>query len=202
MAANYPSSLPVKDPAGSLLSSNPHSALHNNMYDEIVAIATELGINASGAAADVAARIALLESGAWVDSTTTTIWQGTATPNISKTINYSKVRKSLAGETSAGWEWAFSYTLTGSGTASNAIKVYAPFGWGSTSWTWGHGTIYDSSANLMYICNLSGTGSPNGFQFSTDDYGFYWGASGGYNVAAASGDILTGYCIVPASTAT
>ena len=56
MAASYPASLPVKDPAGANLSTNPHSALHDGMYDEIVAIATELGTNPKGTAASVKAR--------------------------------------------------------------------------------------------------------------------------------------------------
>ena len=57
MAANYPSSLPVKDSAGSSLASNPHSSLHDGMYDEIVAIGTELGTNPKGTAATVKARL-------------------------------------------------------------------------------------------------------------------------------------------------
>ena len=56
MAASYQASLPVKDPAGANLSTNPHSALHDGMYDEIVAIATELGTNPKGTAASVKAR--------------------------------------------------------------------------------------------------------------------------------------------------
>lgn len=62
MAASYPASLPVKDPAGANLSTNPHSALHDGMYDEIVAIATELGTNPKGTAASVKARFDALPS--------------------------------------------------------------------------------------------------------------------------------------------
>lgn len=57
MAANYPDSLPVKEAAGANLSSNPHSTLHDDMYDEIVAIATELATNAKGDDASVKARL-------------------------------------------------------------------------------------------------------------------------------------------------
>ncbi len=63
MAASYPASLPVKDPAGTNLSTNPHSALHDGMYDEIVAIATELGTTPKGTAASVKARLDALPRG-------------------------------------------------------------------------------------------------------------------------------------------
>lgn len=57
MAASYPASLPVTAAAGANLSTNPHSTLHNNMYDEIVAIATELGTSPKGTYASVKARL-------------------------------------------------------------------------------------------------------------------------------------------------
>jgi len=72
MAANYPSSLPVKEAAGANLSTNPHSSLHNNMYDEIVAIATELGTAPKGAAASVKSRLDNLDL-LRAESTVTTI---------------------------------------------------------------------------------------------------------------------------------
>ena len=63
MAASYPASLPVKDPAGANLSTNPHSTLHDDMYDEIVAIATELGTTPKGTYASVKARLDALPRG-------------------------------------------------------------------------------------------------------------------------------------------
>lgn len=70
--ANYPSSLPVADPAGVNLASNPHSTLHDDMYDEIVAIATELGTLPKGTAASVKARLDALPLGVIEYASTTT----------------------------------------------------------------------------------------------------------------------------------
>ena len=63
MPASYPASLPVKDPAGANLSTNPHSTLHDGMYDEIVAIATELSTNPKGTYASVKARLDAMPRG-------------------------------------------------------------------------------------------------------------------------------------------
>lgn len=57
MAASYPTSLPVKNAAGANLSTDPHSTLHDGMYDEIVALATELGTLPKGTFATVKARL-------------------------------------------------------------------------------------------------------------------------------------------------
>ncbi len=57
MPASYPTSLPVKNAAGANLSTDPHSALHDGKYDEIVAIATELGTSPKGTFASVKARL-------------------------------------------------------------------------------------------------------------------------------------------------
>ena len=61
MTAVYPGSLPVKEAAGANLSTNPHSQLHDDMYDEIVAIATQLGTSPAAPAATVKARILAAE---------------------------------------------------------------------------------------------------------------------------------------------
>lgn len=73
MAANYPGSLPVKEAAGANLSTNPHSQLHDDMYDEIVAIGTELGTAPSGAETTVKARLDRVTPtlGAWTPWTPT-----------------------------------------------------------------------------------------------------------------------------------
>jgi len=76
MAASYPASLPVKDPAGANLSTNPHSTLHDGMYDEIVAIATELGTTPKGTAASVKARLDALPRGVVGYGRTTTAQTG------------------------------------------------------------------------------------------------------------------------------
>lgn len=69
MAASYPGALPTKITAGTYLDSNPHDVLHDSMYDEIVAIATEIGTLAKGSYADVSTRIAAtsLNTNYWAD---------------------------------------------------------------------------------------------------------------------------------------
>jgi hypothetical protein len=56
----YPSNIPTTGDlpdAGANLSSNPHSALHDDVRDEVIAIAGELGIAPSGTASTVRARL-------------------------------------------------------------------------------------------------------------------------------------------------
>ena len=60
--SDYPGAIPAL-PEGSTnatVSENAHPALHNNVNDEVNAMATELGVNPSGAAATVAVRLASL----------------------------------------------------------------------------------------------------------------------------------------------
>jgi hypothetical protein len=64
--AVYPSGLPTSGDipdAGADLAANPHSSLHDDMRDEIVAICAELGVGPSGSAATVRARLDDLSKG-------------------------------------------------------------------------------------------------------------------------------------------
>lgn len=72
MDANYPASLPIKNPAGANLGVNPHSGLHDEMWDEIIAVATELGTSPKGVFASVKARLndMLQEPAAWTPALT------------------------------------------------------------------------------------------------------------------------------------
>jgi hypothetical protein len=73
--AVYPAAIPtvvtIPD-AGADLSTNPHSALHNDLRDEVIAALAELGISPSGADATVRARLDRIDG-------TPTAW----TPTIS-----------------------------------------------------------------------------------------------------------------------
>ena len=56
----YPGAIPSSGDlpdAGANLSSNPHSSLHDDVRDEVIAIATELGVEPSGTEATVRARL-------------------------------------------------------------------------------------------------------------------------------------------------
>jgi hypothetical protein len=56
----YPSNIPTTGDlpdAGANLSSNPHSSLHDDVRDEVIAIAGELGVEPSGTASTVRARL-------------------------------------------------------------------------------------------------------------------------------------------------
>lgn len=115
MTANYPSSLPVKDPAGALLSSNPHSALHNKMYEEIAAIAGELGTNVSGPSSTLSDRIGKFELGAWTDYTNSSplLQNNTAIAvNTASALHFSRYIQ--FGPLVL---WRFNYVISGTGTA-------------------------------------------------------------------------------------
>lgn len=185
MAASYPSSLPAKDSAGANLSTNPHSALHDDMYDEIVAIATELGTLPKGTATSVKARLDLFESGAWT-SYTPTVSQGAST-DIAKTVHYAKYAR-----------WGrlvmcnVSVSVTASGSAGSAVNVTLPVSaaYVSAGLSAGSVYLYDASITTKYIC----TAIPS----STTTVAFYasgvsaaggWGADP--NVALANTDFIT-----------
>lgn len=105
MAASYPSSLPVKDAAGANLSTNPHSTLHDDMYDEIVAIATELGTLPKGTAATVKARLDSMAGppSAWTAPTLLNSWAnyggGYQTPEYRKIGDIVYLRGIIGGGT-------------------------------------------------------------------------------------------------------
>ena len=68
MAASYPTGLPTKTAAGANLGTDPHSTLHDSKWDEIVAIATELGLVPSGSDSTVRARLDRIDD-AWASFT-------------------------------------------------------------------------------------------------------------------------------------
>jgi len=63
--AVYPSSLPTSadiPDMGANLGSNPHTALHDDLRNEVVAIAAELGVQPSGSSATVKARFDVMST--------------------------------------------------------------------------------------------------------------------------------------------
>jgi hypothetical protein len=183
MAANYPAALPVKTVAGATLAANPHSSLHNKMYEEVVAIATELGTNVSGASATLAARLDLIAMGkaTWNSGTV-----NQSTSNISKTIN-----RSVYFQHGSTIHWHFNYSMTGSGSAGTAITLSLPVTAIDTRAILGPALYQTGSAS--YVCMMKGdsTTSVKLFCEGYTDAGL--GASPSF--AVASGHVIQGYIV-------
>lgn len=143
MAASYPSSLPAKDAAGANLSSNPHSTLHDDMYDEIVAIATELGTLPKGTSATVKARLDLFETGAWTSWTPTVTQTGSVTVTNTRSV-YARYGRTI--------HFSMVVTVTGSGTGSSVVQTSLPVtaAGGSARVLSGAGRIYDLSTTTSF----------------------------------------------------
>ena len=141
MAAVYPGTLPTYTAAGTYLDSNPHDALHDNLYDEIVATATELGVNAKGSAASVSARIAALEAD-WtsVTSGVTTVSQNGGTFTFSPSGRKHKQVGNLV------FFYMYVNINTGTGTAGYPLTLSLPHTIDQDSCQL-YGMIADSSAS-------------------------------------------------------
>lgn len=182
MTAVYPGSLPVKEAAGAQLSTNPHSQLHDDMYDEIVAIATELGINASGPAATVAARIEALEPD-WESYAIAAASQGGSVSLSVSHSSYEVINKRVT--------WNFRLQMTAAGTANNAFQLALP-------------VVAVSSSSIVGVGSILQTTHATGIWagFSTAAVGFrvdgqtgWWGQTP--NVAIANGATLYGSITYP-----
>jgi hypothetical protein len=198
VTAVYPASLPVKEAAGALLSSNPHSQLHDDMYDEIVAIATELGVNVSGSAATVAKRIEPWFSSWQTDGRTTeTFWTQSAT--ISYTNNYSAWRR--IGN--MVW-WQFKITATSAGTSGSTIRIYLP---NSLAAGGGNGTILAGGVAHIWRSTFAWTAYPYASSGNTYiQFSAFSVNTGGLlgsvpTMAVASGDYMIGDVFFTTSTA-
>ena len=78
--AIYPAALPTSADiadAGANLDDNPHSVLHDDMRDEIVAICAELGVDPAGSATTVKARLDRVENRTFENITPTSPYSGT-----------------------------------------------------------------------------------------------------------------------------
>ena len=190
MAASYPASLPVKDPAGANLSTNPHSTLHDGMYDEIVAIATELGTTPKGTAASVKARLDLFAT--TLTPVTPQLDQG-ATVNIAKTVAYAKHVR--LGQLIV---FLFSIQANDAGTAGSQATVALPVTAAAASGIWGSGTILDLSTGTTHVGAWQGT-STTKISLATKDSALSgWGATP--NLALANGDFLNGVAVYESAT--
>ena len=183
MAASYPASLPVKDPAGANLSTNPHAVLHDGMYDEIVAIATELGTNPKGTAASVKARLDRFDIGAWT-SHTPTVSQG-VTSNVSKTVNYSKWVRADRAIT-----WTFHLTITSPGTSGSVVELTMPVAAVAVSAIVGSGFCIDASVQGYAGAWIGSTTTTIVFETHANTAGGGFGVAP--NIALASPDELFG----------
>ena len=108
----YPGAIPSSGDlpdAGANLSSNPHSSLHDDVRDEVIAIATELGVEPSGTEATVRAR---LDQGLGLREIVTFTNDGTFTKASYPWLRAVRVRAVGAGGGGGG------ATTTGSGQVS------------------------------------------------------------------------------------
>lgn len=202
MATNYPAGLdttadlPASGGVGANLSTFPHSTLHGNANDAIIAIETELGVAPSGSETTVKARLDRITPtlGGLTAWTTITITQLGSVPG---TINSSGTRYQRIGRTVNCW---FYVTAAGSGTASNVIVIGGlPFAPAVSAYNIvGVGHINDASTgNLIHPAHLViPTGTSTLHMWSSSIAGVAAPAlgttAGGYSAALASGDVITG----------
>lgn len=189
MAANYPSSLPVKDTAGLYLDSNPHASLHDNQYDEIAAIAAELGTNPKGTSATVRDRITSLNPRWYLtypDASCQVVQNTTVTlSTTSTTVRYKTTNGSLVKV------WFDGYAVSGSGTAGYVITLKMPHTFVSGT-VHGWGRFVDASTTGDYICYFVEAGS-NTIKALTNATGSGSGLGETPSVALASGDKFEGF---------
>jgi hypothetical protein len=129
------------------------------MYDDIVAIATELGTNPSGTGfTTLNGRIGVFET-AWTESMDVDVDQGTST-NIAHTTNYGAWRRVADGPTGTdgGFEAIVDVTFTGTG-ASGQVKFNFTGDLATASGPHGWYMFYDVSATRMYVGPTINSGS-------------------------------------------
>jgi hypothetical protein len=136
MAAEYPSVIPTTAsmiPHGTTLNSPKHSDMHDKVSAEVVAITTELGVNARGASATVSSRIAAVESGGGGNVTgaanstsgTIVVMNGTSGKLIAQATGTGLVKMAtgvLSAATTAD------YVATTMGTAAGQLIVFTNSG--------------------------------------------------------------------------
>lgn len=156
MTTGYPGALdttathPAAAGVGANLGTFPHSALHGNANDAIIAIQTELGVNPSGASSSVAARFDDLDS--------LTIFQRSADVSIAAFAAYDVVWDAETLDPD-GWGSIGSANLTCPATGLYMMKPYA------TGTIGGDGAVSVPSAPTL----VSGTSIDlgNSFQYAT-----------------------------------
>jgi hypothetical protein len=194
MASNYPASLdttttlPAAAGVGANLSIFPHSALHGNADDAIIAIETELGVAPSGSDTTVVARLDRIAPTLGVATT----WAPTVTQSGSVTVTNVRSTWSRLGRV---YFMRFQLTVTGSGTGSNAI-VIGNFGTsaGSHPTVVGEATVTDASTGFLYtaLLTLASTTTMNLTGTSVAGQAPILLGVTGFTAALASGDTLSG----------
>jgi hypothetical protein len=127
MAASYPGSLPTLITAGTYLDSNPHDVLHDATYDEIVAIATELGTDPAGSATNVSTRLSNIELDSkttWADASHVITQGVTITNNTAATLTrYNELPSSSGGKLVYV---EFKMVGSSAGTAGSTMTIKMP----------------------------------------------------------------------------
>lgn len=151
MTTAYPTGLdttathPAAAGVGANLSTFPHSTIHGNSNDAIIAIETELGVAPSGAETTVKARLDRITPtlGALTSWTPAVTQLGSVTVTNTHST-YMRIGRLVFAQ--------FLLAVTGSGTAANVITISLPVnstGTGSTD-VMGYGYLVDSSASLWF----------------------------------------------------
>lgn len=176
--ADYPTSLPTFAANGANLSTAPHSALHTDLNQEVVAIATTLGTSPQGTLSTVKARLDKIAPYTGALTAWTPGWTQGAT--ITKTVaqaTYSRVGRQMTAN--------LNMTATSAGTAANAILIGLPVAAAASVQAVGIAILFDASSSTFSLYGAYMQG-PNTFGLIST------GAPAGVATTPtiASGDIL------------
>lgn len=196
MASAYPAALdttatlPSAGAVGANLSTFPHSALTGNVNDAVIAIQTELGTAPSGADTTVKARLDRITPVLGVLNTwTPVVVQGVTVTVTNVRSTYSRVGRA--------YTLRFQLTCTSAGTAANAIVIQGfpiPTA-GSHPTVVGQAMLTDASTGFNYpaLLTLASTVTMSLSSSATNGNAeIRLGAGGGFTLALASGDTLSG----------
>jgi hypothetical protein len=214
----YPSNVPTTGDlpdAGANLSSNPHSSLHDDVRDEVIAIAGELGVEPSGTAATVRAR---LDDGLGLREVVTFTSNGTFTKATYPWLRAVRVRvhggggggggggSTAAGTTrisggGAGGGYAESFLLASAVGSSETVTVGAGGAGGAAT-----GDSAGTSGGASSFGSLvTADGGGNGFTIARTTSGVNGngvvGATSSGQIAIRGGNSTPGITYDPSSTA-
>lgn len=130
--------------------------------------------------------------GAWTSFTPTLTQSATVTKTVTS-ATYMRVGRTIFVE--------YRLTVTGTGTAANAVLVGLPVtARGGTGTIAGSGSIYDSSANLSYkgLAEFASTSTVRFLPTETTVANFLGVTS--FTAALASGDVVAGFLIYEAAS--
>lgn len=116
--ADYPSTLPTFAANGANLSTTPHSALHTDLNQEVVAIATTLGTSPQGTLSTVKARLDKIAPYTGILTAWTPGWTQGVTITKTSQATYSRVGRQMTAN--------ITMTATSAGTAASPILIGLP----------------------------------------------------------------------------